>query len=265
MTLRSLLLLLVLAALSGCGAPLADTSYEGEALLTLEGTVRYDSIPVTDGPMRLAIFWARHGVATPGGRVSTVEQAGLTRGFFPARFALSIYTPPPDDVLVPADGAGRYALGLLGAYIDVDQNAHFSADRDLFVGGAVQSAVLWVPEGAADSSFGSLGAGFHLLAFEEPAERCANGRVQFEEHPVALALEIRIDATHPAASLLDLDCDGDVGEFTQVCPAEGVTARCGHACGTPEVATCEFAFCCADDPEHNEHGAETETEGAPGG
>lgn len=201
-----------------CGGPLADGEYPGEALLTLEGSVR-DASPLDDDnvfptEVRLAIFWAHGGLAELGHSVSTSEHRSFTRGVFPAKFTLQIHTPPPLEVLATATVSGQYALGLIAAYADIDGNGAWTDGTDTIVGHAHELVVLYTPNGAQDARFEApndsnhFGPGFHQVELEASETACTNDNiVKVKGESDAHSLIIEIDVTGTTSPLPKLDCD----------------------------------------------------------
>lgn len=209
-----------------CGDPAVDGTYRGEALLTLQGSVLVDSGDADDdelstalGTLRVALFWSRHaGQQTDGPAVSAVEQQALTSAAFPAQYALSVFQPPPDAVLIDSpDGTGRYAVALVLAYIDTDDDGRWSPDLDQLAGGARDAAVLYTPGGASSAFFGERAAGFHRVRIQPGSEPCVAAPHATLHSDDAPTLTLRLTPTRPNTALIDMNCDGHHGEW-DVCP-----------------------------------------------
>lgn len=247
-------LLVAAGLLLSCGDASVDGTYRGEPLLTLEGSVLVDSGDASDdelatalGTLRVALFWSRHaGQQTDGPAVSVVEQQVLTSAAFPAQYALSIFRPPPEPVLVDSpDGRGRYAVALVLAYVDSDDDGRWSPGIDRLVGGAREAAVLYTPDGASSAYFGERAAGFHRVRVQAGSDPCfaaPHATLHSDGEPT---LTLRLEPTNPATALLDIDCDGHHREW-DVCPApERLTEACTAATPPADVAwqcrTCPVA------------------------
>jgi len=222
-----------LLLIAGCGEPLADGTFLGDELLHLEGEVRVHEEPAATGPLRLAIFWTTKSLADGlGDPLSSVAQQALTTGIFPARYALSLHEPPPQEVVVSVpDGEGRYALGVLLAYVDANQDGMVSEGE--LEGGATDLVVLYTPGGASGSEFGTLAAGYHTM---KPAGECPEeGRLPLEAAP-RQEFEVVVGGGVP-----DVDCDGGVcGDVT----AAQFDALCGEGWQCGNNSKCSLSFCC---------------------
>ncbi len=229
---RALILMLCLAA---CGDPAVDGTYRGEALLTLQGSILIDSGDATDeelnaalGTLRVALFWSRHaGQETDGPAVSVVEQQAFTRAAFPAQYALSVFQPPPEAVVIDSpDGTGRYAVALVLAYIDTDGDGRWSPEIDQLAGGARNAAILYSPEGTSSAYFGERGPGFHRVRIQPGSDPCfaePHATLHTDDQPT---LTLRLEPTNPNTALFDINCDGHYSEW-DVCPSpESLTEVC---------------------------------------
>lgn len=262
-------LLALVALLGACGDPLVSGTYRGRPLLHLSGAVDlpdgvdfldtalceaelfecYDACPDWDcpacdrawegcvdappradaGDFRLGIFWAQ------GASDAVVQQYSLTVSSFPARFAATLYAPPPDAVLQPAE-SGRYALGLLMVYLDRDGDDAFSAGVDPIVGGADGRAVLYTPGGVDDPRFGALGPGYHRMGVLSVCT-AAGGALVAQADPSELVLTLSADPDLQRRLLLDPDCDGAFDDFATCEPT--VVERW---CRTGTHLLCDLCF-----------------------
>lgn len=248
---KHIVLFWIALALIACGDPLVSGDYRGKVLLRLSGPVdvpdgvafldlamcearvfecyaecetetcqacddgfdRCAANPPArqDAPFRLGIFWAQ-GTGAP-----VVQQFGLTVSDFPAQYGVTIYAPPPQAVLQPAE-EGRYALGLLIVYLDQDLDGRFSQGTDPVVGGADGRAVVYTPEGLSDERFGSLDAGYHRMSI---VSICTpdGGELLAESDSTDMILTLSAETEFQRRLLLDLDCDGEFDDFAACDPA----------------------------------------------
>ena len=121
-----------MCAAVGCGDPLVDDHFLGDATIRLQGVLQ-GSVPVTAHPT-VAVLWLGYSALADRALVG-VESTVLpiSRVEFPPRFSCDLLSPPP--------GAGAYALpsglivpafvrlGLLVIFDDADQDGLTSADR----------------------------------------------------------------------------------------------------------------------------------------
>ncbi len=244
------LVLAMAVLLLACGDPIVTGAYRGEALLTLEGAVLVergevgdDELESTLGTLRVSLFWSRHaGQQIDGPAVSPIEQQVFASAAFPARYALSIFRPPPDAVLVaPPDGEGRYAIALVLAYIDLDRDQRWTPRVDRLVGGARDRGVLYTPDGAQSAYFGDRSPGFHRIRIQPGSDPCfAEPHAQLHSD-ADLSLPIVVNAADPSTALIDVNCDGHHQEW-DVCPsAEGLAEVCAEGTEDWRCRTCPVA------------------------
>lgn len=235
--------LALLACGAACNVTLVDGDYRGEALLTLQGQVLLipakpdgdkgsgpggkgqqppTQVTFPAGQLRLAIVWETTGVEdTSEATMSGLEQSIAVSASFPARYELTLFTPPADEVVHTVDG-GDYAIGTIVAYIDVNANRGFDPATDTLVGGAPGRALLYSPTGVQASWLSAkLEAGYHRLhKANDSKQQCAEGgRIQLAEDP-AVDTDLQVFESFPKDALLDLDCNGDNKEWRGVCPSK---------------------------------------------
>jgi hypothetical protein len=116
---------LLLAA--ACGRPV-DTTYAGEALVTLRGQASLSATDRPDGPVRLTLAWypmvVDDSAVPPSAPASILTEDVPFQATFPADFALPLHQPPPEGARVAVGGRirGRAATGFLLAYRDMNGN-----------------------------------------------------------------------------------------------------------------------------------------------
>ena len=234
-------LLLTLFAVA-CADALVDLDYHGEPLFHLEGKVEQLESPgftgtwgapgaqswdaeeeeaLAQGQLQLAVFWSpdtKDAKAT--GTVAAVEQQAVTTAAFPARYQLTLYRPPPANLLhQDPDGQGRYAIGLVIIYVDMDRNGVWNPEIDRLVGGASGRAIAYAPTGADSVHFGHLEPGYHRLRQVTGKSECtADGRrrMKLDADP---DLDLQMAAWFSPTVLVDLDCDGHAYEWKKACPS----------------------------------------------
>jgi hypothetical protein len=247
--LRHLALGLV-ACVAACGDPLADGSWRGNPLFTLDGWVHLAVSPeeyasldwLREGELRTAIFWA----PTRGSSYSlatAVEQDVSTVGSFPARFTVTIHEPPPDTLLRLTDDGAPYAVGLVVAYRDLDGDGRWNRDAERLVGGAENRFVLYAPDGMRDRVFGTLEAGFHRIA---PVEACGPEGGTITYQPDATTdLVLSVGRGFPAEITLRLGCDGSGIAWQGACPPlHQVRQQCSDTEGAVRETTDPMCGAC---------------------
>lgn len=235
---------LALVFLFGCGDRLADADYQGEPLLTLSGPVvlldgdefvrlvgcELDLVACEDEcdecgrcikdhvacvdrqfeedaalpELQFGIFWADDGEEE---EPPTLQSFSLVTTSFPARWTLSIYAPPPAGVVTLDGEHGRYGLGLLLVWIDANKNGRWDRGRDPIVGGAINRAVVYTPDGVSHPEVGDLPAGFHSMSLVPSCEEGEPRR--FIEDGDAIALELSFEAGFENRLIADIDCADD--------------------------------------------------------
>ncbi len=159
---RSLPLLLLLFA---CGDPIVDTSYRGEPIWYVEGTInapeQLHGLSLGD-EVRASLFWVPN--LNPSSPLQLIEQTSVTAEVrFPATFEVRVFEPPSDEHYVVSDG--RYAVAMLLIYVDEDHDGFFSA-ADRMVGGAVQNALVFARDAVPmeeSPSHAALAKGFSVV------------------------------------------------------------------------------------------------------
>jgi hypothetical protein len=163
-----------LAALAACSAQ-AGTSYPGEPLATLTGTVQTaseDQSP-SPAPMDAALVWASVQFSPSEQLIQSVHWVGESApvsGQFPATFTLNVYQPPPDSALIacPSSSAHIAVAFIVAVPAGTDVT---SADLAGASGEAYDSMVLYLDsdEPSGWSCLANMGftyaptKGFHLM------------------------------------------------------------------------------------------------------
>ncbi len=232
--------LAIVIALLACD-PLASGTWPGEELLRLEGTIRFadaDDDDLQGGDLRLELFWSTAGIdEAVDNPVSSSGAQAVTTAQLPARFTLSLHEPPAKSLL--RDGTtGRYAIGLLAAYVDVEADGEWSAG-DTLAGGVRGHAVVYSPTGASSDEIGAVGAGYHVMRVVKSGLGCDDVHLVKEADP---ALELEINMGAPKSTWEELQClTGIVDDIDEIVarackPVAGIDP-CDHnsaCCGAPD-------------------------------
>lgn len=134
--------LLALLTLTGCGG-LVGGDYRGEVLLSIEGAVLMDADIDFQSDVGVALLWNNDGEAAIGAQSVVVQTS------FPARYTIEIHSEPRQSSLLNVLGVQdfRAAIGQIVLYQDLDGNGAWAGPgREPVVGGAYDSAVVWIPE-----------------------------------------------------------------------------------------------------------------------
>jgi hypothetical protein len=189
-------------ATAACGDPIASGDFRGPALLEIRGEIRTPpgtSMPT--GRVGGGLMWV-------GGSEERVPLSAVTQTELPARFNLSVYRSPSEQVSAPMiGGAGRLALAWLILYGDDDGDGRWSsATGERVLGGSRGHALLYSPDGVSGPLLAApLAAGYHLAE----VHTChAGGAPLFLRAIEADAMvELVIDAGF-LGQVTDADCDG---------------------------------------------------------
>ncbi len=135
------LLAVLCAGLAACGDGLVGADYQGLPLLSMAGQVMVEEeLPAFDGEVRVAVFWSSQGDR------GAQQQASVTTDF-PAQYTLTLYTPPPDEVLYALEPVpDQAAIGMPLIYEDIDDNGRFDEGTELVIGGAEDILVFYFPQ-----------------------------------------------------------------------------------------------------------------------
>ena len=128
-----------LFGLIGCG-PLAGGDYYGEPLFEIEGSVQADFQLDYDGDIGVALLWSNE--------TDLAAQAVLVETRFPARYKLKIFRPPAQDSALQVIGGQvlEASVGQILLFEDRNSDGVWNAEDEALVGGAYNSAVLYVPD-----------------------------------------------------------------------------------------------------------------------
>lgn len=235
--------------LVGCADALVDGTYRGEPLLTLSGQVllvpnlhstggkrkppakprdsgdgkeatSQQGLKLPQGSLRLAIVWEATSINEGIDQsLSTVEQSVVLTAAFPARYSLTIFTPPSRQLLHSADQEGSYALGTILAYADTDEDGTYDGSVDVLVGGAAGRALLYTPEGVSASWLSQpLAGGYHRMRAKADKAQCDTTGHARLELDADVETDLKVYEQFPKDALLDLNCDGRNDEWKHACP-----------------------------------------------
>ncbi len=141
------LAIFVVLGVASCGDPLVDGAYRGEVLLEIDGSILSDYTPeelgLTSGELRVTLDWSNYDESSAP-RSHAADFTTTTR--FPARYALRVYQPPPDDAFfaAPWPEGGRIAVATPLLYLDVDGNERWDPKSERVVGGAHDIVIMYV-------------------------------------------------------------------------------------------------------------------------
>ncbi len=226
-------LLLGLGLATSCDASLVDGSYLGEPLLTVSGEVRMiEKSPDAPslfpaGTLRLAVLWlGPKGTQADTLLMVTTQQTFSLVAVFPARYELAVHNPPPDVALLhEADGV--YALAVIAAYVDANENGVFDRDTDKLVGGATgQRAIAFAPNGLqAPWLAAPLPPGYsRVLVQGAVGQSCKKyGHVPLAVDS-ATNTELKVFAQVPSNLFPITECDSTQSGFTAACPSPNKVA-----------------------------------------
>ncbi|TNF38033.1 MAG: hypothetical protein EP329_01515 [Deltaproteobacteria bacterium] len=243
--------LAALVALAGCGDAAVDGGYRGEPLVTVSGWVRVETLAsdiageaVQRGRLRMAVLWAASDGAGSSrfDLFTSVAERVDASGLFPARYELTLFTPPAPRVMQPAGGDGAYAVGVLVAFIDADDDGRWSLETgEQLVGAVLDTALVYSPAGAEGPGTASrFPAGYTLAAVEaDPAVCTASGQARLI--PLATPeADLTVDMAFPFEAALDLNCDGDPTEWLAFCPDLPLVLE---VCGDPTMVEADPELC----------------------
>ncbi len=194
-----------LGLLMGCGDPLATADYKGEALFSLGGTVLDESggdLPAD--ALRVTILWER-----PDATVAPYEPSITVETTFPARYQLTLFSPPADSAMQSAPWGGSVVMGVPVLYQDGDGDDTFSGDPDVdpIVGGTDEVLLLYTDTAAEppadDPELPALAKGFSALELMgDPCEPDLSEPALVDEADVALRIAAGLSYQPP------LGCEG---------------------------------------------------------
>jgi hypothetical protein len=269
-----------LLAAPGCNVALVDAAYHGEPMLTLFGQVQivpdkaegsggqqpggggrggkpgggkrggdkaplvHKTIELPEGELRLAVVWEATGLEDNlATNVSTLEQSAVLTSSFPARYEVTLFTPPPPAVIHKHKDGGSYALGTIVAYVDSDNDQHFDPVVDSLIGGAPGRGLLYSPDGLNTPWLATpLGAGYHRLRTRKDLSTCGDLGHLLLELDTRAETHLQIFESIPHDVMLDLDCDGKREEWASACPPKSHLQKvCSKAQqGDWKCVNCEY-------------------------
>jgi hypothetical protein len=206
--------ILLATSLLGCGA-LASGDWRGEVLAEIAGTVVVEEGSETpEGELRVALFWS-----TPEGE-PPIEQDVETWVEFPAAYTLTLFSPPPEQALQESQwAAGLIAVGAPMLYWDEDGDQRWD-DTEAILGVSIDRGLVYstdaleVLEGYEEGEelvedTDLLDPGYHVLESDEGLCSYAD----WLPYTRAESEQVDIYVGEYVSSLLDYDCDGDIGEW----------------------------------------------------
>jgi hypothetical protein len=163
-----LLLVAALAATAACDAQ-APAAYEGDALGTIQGTIRNEA---ADAPSAAEVVLLWHAESEDDAEVPVAVKTEV-EGSFPASFSLDLFEPAPDEALGaldgPDDNPGDYdaAIATILVYDPADApEGTTTYDFESAISWEERHLVVYAPvavPAAATESGVAVPAGFSLL------------------------------------------------------------------------------------------------------
>ena len=200
-TARAAIITAAIIGIGGCGDPLVEGDYRGQALFELSGTIRVMDSVAQDraGDVRVGLLWvgaAEHGDLTQGRSESS----------FPARYSMQVFTNPPGRAMQKTpDSDGAHGVARIVLYVDEDGDERLDPLEPL-VGAAPNDVLAFFTDSQPSSIVrGSILNGYQIMHLV-PCENRLVDKAWFE--PTASANEVDLTlATTATDSLLDIDCD----------------------------------------------------------
>lgn len=188
---------LLAAMLSGCGDAFVDGTHTGLGLYDLAGVVRYDGdAALPDQDLGVTVLWS------PEEATATQTATARITTSFPARYAMSIFTPPD---LPDAEANGRPVFGAIVLYVDADGDGELGESEDL-AGGSDDVLLLyaWDSLVSFDTGFAPLfDAGYHAVEWFDAACTIEELGPPRPAEPLDTDLTVSLDGYAPFA-----DCGG---------------------------------------------------------
>lgn len=218
----------------GCGG-LASGDWRGDTLFEARGGVFVDpsdpDVVWPDEPLRVAVFWA----GTDG--ETRAEQPVVVETAFPARYELSLHTPPPQSARFRSHWSDKMvAVGVPMLYADRNEDGRWNPSNEPLAGGAFDMAIVWA-EG--DRSAYGVEEGFQTVWME--ADVCSETvpvhSQMFPAEDASLDLFVGDYWDHAR----DWNCDGSYDEWEEACPPESEMA---YLCDDPMAMQDPFLLEC---------------------
>lgn len=229
----------VIAFAVWCGDPLVDAAFPGASRLTVRGNVTGNARELddrrppgeTDSRARVALFWNPAGT-----ELTQLDQLVEARGTnvlaaVPFSYQLEIYDLPGEGAFVERGLPGNYAIGIVAAYSDRNDDGIRQADEP-FVGLAGGAAIVYAAEDldATETPTGRpLGQGFHHVSLPMACAKIPNIPRGTEECGVPVGEKCRHDS----------DC-GENGfcvlQYRDPYPSGACTVKAPHGRRTCEPA-----------------------------
>ncbi|MCA9537869.1 MAG: hypothetical protein KC620_03210 [Myxococcales bacterium] len=200
----------------------------------------YDSGQADDVRLRLSVIWWHIGDFEV-----TVEQQSVITGQLPARYRLTLYGPPPAKALQVADG-GHFAIGVVMAYHDYDNDGRYDPYPEAILGGIGDFVILYTPDGINDALYGRWSPGYHRARWSP--DNCETGVPVLDPVSADATSPLRFEAPDELLKALVSDFDCDAGGEWAACDDADFMERCEV---DPEHIVCRL---CAgvDDVEYEE-------------
>ncbi|MFO0728920.1 MAG: hypothetical protein U1E65_34390 [Myxococcota bacterium] len=191
-----------LLGLLACGDPITGADYRGEPILRLTGRIESvgRGVAVPEGKEALVSMFWKTNLSTV--TASLVAQDSVSTAItFPSTFEIRVFDPPTTADLVASDG--RFGVGLLLVYVDLDGDHHYGPSEPV-IGGNLQKALVWADQviAATESPFATaLPEGFSLV--KQPFMACMGQMMHEQGHPAPDG------GPHVSACVSDATCPQD--------------------------------------------------------
>ena len=193
-----------------------------------------DLLTASDYVLRLSLFWAPTAEVA-GPEDEAVEQQSVSTASLPARYALTLYRPPPVGVLHEGEG-GHYGLAVIVAYYDTDNDGRYDPRAEPLLGGTPEHAILYTPNGVEDPILGTWPAGYHVVRVD-PCDPAATGDRYQSASGRLVPVELSGSAPFPRDLMPDSQCQDDPDWWEEFCD-EATRWQCSQ--GHQDPGQCEF-------------------------
>ena len=165
------LALLPLLLLTACGGPFVDGDYQGEPLLTVQGSIflGQGQLEAARDIVRVqtALFWVNPADPELEDLQVLDQQQVQASADLPTRYRIDVFRVPTGIARTPIGGAGdSYSVAAIVLFDDKDRDGTKDRNEDL-IGGSGSHVVLHTTTGVTlGPGLDRLAPGFHLMAIE---------------------------------------------------------------------------------------------------
>ena len=215
-----------IVGLAGCGEPLVDGEYPGEAILQVVSSVEIielEEIADAEGDLRVAMFWRSEPSADQ--RVTEIPEQQVLISKLPGYYGFNLYATPPEEVMVDGFG-GRYAVGSLMLYVDDDEDGSFEPGEDWLVGGVANRVYLFSRERLSIPEIGDVEPGYHGVTVERDEDSGSTLCEDGELPPLPGNVDVPLIVDLLDRVIIDTDCDQRAEEWGICPPPDHVMEEC---------------------------------------